>query len=52
MDELFEDLLNSKKSLLGAGPMSTNCINAVLNISDKYNIPVQLIASRREIDSE
>ena len=52
MDELFEDLLNNKKSLLGAGPMSTNCINAVLNISDKHNIPVQLIASRRQIDSE
>jgi len=52
MNGLFKDLLNNKKSLLGAGPMSTNCINAVLNISDKYKIPVQLIASRRQIDSE
>ena len=32
--------------------MSTNCINAVINISNKYNIPIQLIASRRQIDSD
>lgn len=52
MNELFQDLLHNKKSLLGAGPMSTNCINAVINISNKYNIPIQLIASRRQIDSD
>ena len=52
MNELFHDLLHNKKSLLGAGPMSTNCINAVINISNKYNIPIQLIASRRQIDSD
>lgn len=52
MNDLFHDLVNNKKSLLGAGPMSTNCINAVINISNKYNIPIQLIASRRQIDSE
>ncbi len=52
MKELFKDLLNNRKSLLGAGPMSTNCINAAIDISEKYNIPIQLIASRRQIDSK
>ena len=32
--------------------MSTNCIDAVINISEEYNTPIQLIASRRQIDSE
>ena len=51
MEKILRDLLNNKKSILGAGPMSTNCIDAVINISDKFNIPIQLIASRRQVDS-
>lgn len=51
MEKILRDLLSNKKSILGAGPMSTNCIDAVINISDKFNIPIQLIASRRQVDS-
>jgi len=39
-------------SLLGIGPMSKNCVDATLDISNTNNIPLMLIASRRQIDSE
>lgn len=51
MEKILNNLLKNKKSLLGAGPMSRNIINAIIEVSDKYNIPLQLIASRRQIDS-
>lgn len=41
-----------KKTLLGVGPMSQNIIDSSIEISDKFNIPIMLIASRRQIDSE
>ena len=44
--------INSKKTILGVGPMSLNCINASNNISFKYKVPIFLICSRRQIDSE
>ena len=40
-----------KKTLLGVGPMSKNCIDASIEITDKYNFPIMLIASRRQIDA-
>lgn len=52
MDDLFKKLNSEKRSLLGAGPMSTNSINAIIELSDSYKIPIQLIASRRQIDSD
>ena len=39
-------------TLLGVGPMSVNCVDSVLELSNEYNCPVILIASRRQIDSE
>ena len=39
-------------TLLGVGPMSVNCVDSVLEISNEYNTPIILIASRRQIDSE
>ena len=39
-------------TLLGVGPMSLNCVDASIEISNKYNIPLFLISSRRQIDSE
>lgn len=38
-------------TLLGIGPMSKNCIDSVLEIIGEYNIPLMLIASRRQIES-
>ena len=39
-------------TLLGVGPMSTNCVNAAIDLANEYAIPLMLIASRRQIDSE
>ena len=45
-------LLSKKKTLLGVGPMSENCVNAAVNLSNKHSFPLMLIASRRQIDSD
>ena len=39
-------------TLLGVGPMSVNCVDSVLELTNEYNAPIILIASRRQIDSE
>ncbi len=39
-------------TFLGVGPMSLNCTNVTIDLANKYNIPLFLIASRRQIDSE
>ena len=46
------NLMNSKRcTLLGVGPMSKNCIDVVIEIANEYDVPIPLIASRRQIDS-
>ena len=39
-------------TLLGVGPMSINCVDAAIELANEYAIPLMLIASRRQIDSE
>ncbi len=52
MDHLIKQFITQNKAtIMCAGPMSKNCIDASVNISVKYNIPQILIASRRQIDS-
>ncbi len=41
-----------KGTLLGAGPMSKNCVLSAINLSNKKNVPIILIASRRQIECE
>ena len=41
----------NRSTLLGVGPMSINCVDATIELSNEYNIPIMLIASRRQIDS-
>lgn len=48
--ELKNYLQKHNKTLLGVGPMSQNCIDVVINISNTKKIPIQLIASRRQIE--
>ena len=43
--------VSQKKTLLGVGPMSKNIVDASIELSDKHNIPIMLIASRRQIES-
>ena len=39
-------------TILGAGPMSVNCVDSVIELANEHNTPIILIASRRKIDSE
>ena len=39
-------------TLLGIGPMSKNCVDAVIDLANENDAPLILIASRRQIDSE
>lgn len=49
----LEYFLNKKRcTLLGVGPVSVNCVDAAIELANEYEIPILLIASRRQIDSE
>lgn len=49
--KILKKILDKKKStLLGVGPMSLNCVNASVKIANQRNIPLMMIASRRQID--
>lgn len=39
-------------TLLGVGPMSVNCVDATIELANEHDVPIMLIASRRQIDSE
>jgi len=39
-------------TFLGVGPMSLNCIDVAIDMANRYEIPIFLIASRRQIDDE
>ena len=51
-DRLVEYTSTGKKTLLGVGPMSTNIVDVTIELANKYKVPLMLIASRRQIDSE
>lgn len=38
-------------TLLGVGPMSLNCVDAAIELANDFEVPLMLIASRRQIDS-
>lgn len=48
----LDKTINQKKTLLGVGPMSKNVVDATIEIANKINNPLMLIASRRQIDSK
>lgn len=39
-------------TLLGVGPMSRNCVDASIELANEYNVPIFLIASRRQIECQ
>lgn len=43
---------NRKCTLLGIGPMSKNCIDATIELANEYDVPLMIIASRRQIDAK
>jgi tagatose-1,6-bisphosphate aldolase non-catalytic subunit AgaZ/GatZ len=49
----IESFLSKRRcTLLGVGPMSVNCVDAAIDLANEYEVPILLIASRRQIDSE
>ena len=50
-----EKLVNLQKkqkcTFLGVGPMSLNCVNVTVDLANRYEIPLFLIGSRRQVDS-
>ena len=51
--ETLTNFLSRKKcTLLGVGPMSKNCVDAAIELSNEHDTPLFLIASRRQIDSK
>jgi len=43
--------ISKGKVVLGIGPMSWNCIDAVIEVANEQKIPIKLIASRRQVES-
>jgi len=41
-----------RRTLIGVGPMSVNCVDAAIELASEHDIPMLLIASRRQIDSK
>jgi hypothetical protein len=49
--KLIKNLSDTQKcTLLGIGPMSKNCVDSTIKISNKHDIPIMIIASRRQIE--
>lgn len=57
MDGMIHQRLQSfiqkrRCTFLGVGPMSLNCVDATIELANEYDVPIFMIASRRQIDSE
>ena len=49
--KLIKNLRDAQKcTLLGIGPMSKNCVDSTIRISNEYDLPIMIIASRRQIE--
>lgn len=56
MDRMIHQRLQSfvqkrRCTLLGVGPMSVNCVDATIELANEHEVPILMIASRRQIDS-
>ena len=45
-------LERNRCTLLGVGPMSKTCVDATIELANLHKVPLMLIASRRQIDSD
>ena len=52
MNFLLDYAKKNQCTLLGIGPMSKNCVDVVIDLVNEFNIPLMLIASRRQIESK
>ena len=49
---LFDRVMKERCTMLGVGPMSKACVDSAIQLSAECKLPLMLIASRRQIDSE
>ena len=49
--DYLQQYIKKRTTLLGIGPMSKNCVDVAIKLANLYEIPIFLIASRRQIDS-
>ena len=48
----LEDFISKKEcTLLGVGPMSKNCVDAAIELANDFDVPLMIIASRRQIEA-
>ena len=47
-----QHIIENRNTLLCVGPMSKNCVDVVIDVSEAYGVPIKLNASRRQIDCE
>ena len=52
IDSLSSFVTAKQCTLLGIGPMSKNCVDVTIELANDYNIPLMLIASRRQIEAK
>jgi D-tagatose-1,6-bisphosphate aldolase subunit GatZ/KbaZ-like len=53
MSQRLERFMTSRRAtLLGVGPMSQNCVDGAIELANDHEIPLMLIASRRQIECE
>jgi len=48
--EKIQKLVSRRITLLGAGPMSKFSVDAIIELSNFYNLPIAMIPSRRQIE--
>jgi hypothetical protein len=51
-ERLRAKLKKKRCTLLGVGPMSLNCVDAAIELANDHDVPIFLIASRRQIESK
>jgi len=51
VEKLLKFAASRRCTILGIGPMSRTCVEVSVDIANKYDVPIMLIASRRQIDS-
>lgn len=51
LQKQIEFYIQQRCTLLGVGPVSKNCVDATIELANEYEIPIFLIASRRQIEA-
>lgn len=52
IDTLQDFIIYNRCTLLGVGPMSKNCVDVTIDLANEFDVPIMLIASRRQIEAK